>query len=453
MGKKRFRKVDEISTELKKYGYVHSAKKSFLLFSIGTIVSLVIGRLFKLNAACQMIFLVWVAVLLPFFMINSVKARYHEKRFSDANVYIEQFLYSFLKTRNILATLKDVKQLFEDRSPMGNNLGQVMEYIQYQYDDESVETNGLRILEEAYPTPLIKTIHGFALQVEKNGGECSDSIMLLLEARRFWATRNCEFMAEKRKQFRNVVLSIVTSLLLCILMFNLTASSDVALWKIPIVNIVTVFVLMLDFLIFYRAYKSLSVDYLKEKPVDYDEILKTYNRIDKYDENSILDTIGKKVAIKRITRAVEKEYPSWLMQVALLLQHENVQMAILKSYDDAPLTLKPKIKELLDELREKPESMEPYLNFMKEYPLPQIQSSMKMLYSVSEGTGADADQEINEMIKQDLIMFDKAQELKNQDALAGMYALFLIPQLTGGLKLTVDMMMTLFAYLGNMNGL
>lgn len=74
---------------------------------------------------------------------------------------------------------------------------------------------------------------------------------------------------------------------------------------------------------------------------------------------------------------------------------------------------------------------------------------MKMLYSLSEGTGGDASFQIADIIRRNQVMLDKAQKMKNEDALAGMYALFLAPQLTGGVKIVIDMLVLLVSYLGS----
>ena len=47
-------------------------------------------------------------------------------------------------------------------------------------------------------------------------------------------------------------------------------------------------------------------------------------------------------------------------------------------------------------------------------------------------------------------MMERAAELKNENALAGMYALFLAPQITGGIKLTVDMLLLFVVYMVKM---
>lgn len=142
-------------------------------------------------------------------------------------------------------------------------------------------------------------------------------------------------------------------------------------------------------------------------------------------------------------------FPQWLMEVSLLLQSENVQVAIMRSYEDAPLLLKPELKLLIERLKKQPTELEPYLLFLQDYPLPEVQSSMKMLYSISEGTGGNAGNQIADIIRRNERLLDQAQKMKNEDALAGMYALFLAPQLTGGAKLLADMMMFFYALVAN----
>ena len=46
--------------------------------------------------------------------------------------------------------------------------------------------------------------------------------------------------------------------------------------------------------------------------------------------------VGHNLAKKKVAREIEKQFPNWLMEVALLLQTDNVQMAIRKSMDSAP---------------------------------------------------------------------------------------------------------------------
>lgn len=112
--------------------------------------------------------------------------------------------------------------------------------------------------------------------------------------------------------------------------------------------------------------------------------------------------------------------------------------------------MKPYLMELIQAIKIEPNSMRPYSDFLKEYQLPEIHSAMKMLYSISEGTGGNATAQIAEMLKQNEKLLDRSEKMKNDDVLAGMYALFLAPQITAGCKLLVDMMVLLVLYLGRM---
>ena len=64
------------------------------------------------------------------------------------------------------------------------------------------------------------------------------------------------------------------------------------------------------------------------------------------------------------------------------------------------------------------------------------------------GTGGNASFQIADIIRRNQLMMDKAQKMKNEDSLAGMYALFLAPQLTGGGKIIVDMLVLMVLSLG-----
>jgi hypothetical protein len=142
---------------------------------------------------------------------------------------------------------------------------------------------------------------------------------------------------------------------------------------------------------------------------------------------------------REVTKALEQVFPQWLLQVSLLLQGENVQVALAKSYEDAPVLMKPFLRKLLQDLRDNPTDMMAYVNFMQEYNLPQVQSTMKMLYSISEGSGGKASAQIEDIIRRNQIMYDQSEKMKNSDEMAGMYALFLAPQVTAGVKMLVDM--------------
>lgn len=440
---------NRLSDELRKYGYVFSMKRTVLLLVMAIIGAVGISLFFRLKTWYLLGFILWVIAFLPLFIRNAYKNRYEQQRFSDANVYIEQFLYSFQKSGKIVATLNEVLQLFPG-GMMNRTINESLDYIAHAYNDAEPEKNGLKLIEDKYPADQINTIHRFAQMVEKDGGEYDESIIVLLESRRLWANRVYELLKEKRRQRINIIISVITSLLLCSMIYLITLKMNFALANYKITQIVTMAVLMVDYFIFYMADKKLCLDVLVKRDEDDSRYIATYNRINKYDDKKLIDRWGKKTAIKVMTRKIEREYPKWLLEVALLLQSENVAVAIYRSYEGAPTVMKPYLMELIQAIKIEPNSMRPYSDFLKDYQLPEIHSAMKMLYSISEGTGGNATAQIAEMLKQNEKLLDRSEKMKNDDVLAGMYALFLAPQITAGCKLLVDMMVLLVLYLGRM---
>lgn len=438
--------------ELEKYGYVFSVKKTLGLYFIITILMLLLGRVFSLNLVSQIIVLAVTFLMLPFFIRNTLRNQYNQKRFSDLNTYMEQFLYSFQKNGKVLTTLEEVRDLFED-GLMKDLLDEAVSYITETFDEGNVEKKALRILEREYPNNSLRNIHKFALDVEKNGGNFTTSIQLLLSSRQMWADRNYSLLKEKRHARSKVIMSILTSLILCAMVHFLEIKLDLDVSKQPILQGITAIVLCLDLLIFYLADRKFSQDDAITDRVRTRDILESKNYLHRCNPKNPISRLGAKAARKRVTRQIEKDFPSWLMQVSLLLQTENVQVAILTSFPDAPAVLKSDLDQLIRDLEQDPVSIHPYLNFLKDYTLPEVRSAMKMLYSLSEGKGGEAAGQIRELIQRNQVLQDRSAKLGNEDVMAGMFLLFLSPQLTGGLLMLADMILMFSAYLLKMGNL
>ena len=437
---------NRLSDELQRSGYVFSVKKS-VLYALGALFALVVlGRFFGLRVVPQTILCAAGLISIPFFLRNAYRHIYNQQEFSDANVYMEQFLYSFRKSGKVLDTLRDVAELFPE-GRMHKRLTEAISYILHTYNETDIEKKALARIEEAYPWDGIRRMHRFALRTEELGGEYDNSIRLLLESRRMWADRIYGLQQRNNRQRRDIVLSIITSLLLCSAIYYMSGKMDIDVASAPLAQIVTVVVLLVDLYIYYRADARLTTGVLESQSVSEKDLIEVYERYRRYSDKKLIDRIGKRIAKKRLSIAVEQEFPVWLMQISLLLQTENVEVAIFRSVEDAPAILKPALTELAGELKREPGSMRAYSGFLSEFSLPEISSSMKMLYSISNGNGGDASSQIEDIIRRNNLMQDRNERQKDEDSMAGMRALFLAPQLTGGFKLIVDMALLLIVYL------
>ena len=444
---------ENISEELQKYGYVFSWKKNIVLYVIAFLSTILLGRLFRLQGITQILLCIGTLLMFPFFLMNTYRSRYNQKRFSDLNIYMEQYLYSFQKTGKVLETLEDVSKLCVD-GEMKTCIEEALSVINHTFDEVDVERKALGLIYQAYPYSGLMSMHSFSLDVEKNGGEYGNAILLLLESRRMWADRNYELLKEKKHERTRVILSIITTLLLCSMIYLLSMTLKLDVADNPIAQAVTLIVLLSDLWIFYLADRKFSQDdAICDQKQKTEDVLKAAQRMKKYKRETIFGKMAYRAARKRVMRQVEKDFPKWLMQISLLLQSDNVQVAIQKSYHDAPEILKEPILEMVYEMQVNPAGMEPYLHFLEEYGLPEVSSSMKMLYSISEGTGGDVTAQIGDIIRRNQALTDRADRLKNEDAMAGMYALFLAPQITGGFKLAVDMVLLFIVYMARLGNL
>ena len=93
--------------------------------------------------------------------------------------------------------------------------------------------------------------------------------------------------------------------------------------------------------------------------------------------------IGHRLMKKNLIADVKSAFPKWLMDLALLIQSENVQVAIQKSREHIPVILKEEVNTLVERLDVEPESSDPYHRFLDCLNLPEINAAMGMLYAVS----------------------------------------------------------------------
>ena len=441
---------EKVSDELKKYGYIFSKKKA-AIFILGIfLMILILGELFKLRIFYKAVLFAVGIMFLPLFIRNNAKSRYVQGRFSDINVYMEQFLYSFEKSGKILDTLRDVEMIF-DEGTMKKKINMAIHHIENAYDSNA-EGDALGIIEREYGYEGLKIVHDFALSVEREGGEYRSSAKILLNDRRKWMDRTIEYVNEKRRAKTKNTMSILMSLLLCSLIYILGGRMDIDVATNQLVQLGTTVVLTVDILILYLSDRKLAEDYLYVKETGMELAVKLQQKWSDFKERpGFPGRLMWKMDRKTVIREIEKVFPKWIINLSLLLQNDNVQVSLEKSLENAPCVLKRDLETLIKELKLNPTGIKPYISFMKQYEIPDIESTMKVLYSLSENGNGSSDSELEEILSRNRAMIDRAGKLKNEDAMAGMSALFLAPQITAGAKMICDMLVMFTIYLSDVN--
>lgn len=421
-----------------------------MVLAVGGIM--ILSRLFMLEGGLMAVLTGMTLIFMTLFLMNAKKAEEALKRFSDVNIYLEQFLYSFVKTGKILDTLYDVQIVFTGGT-MRKKIDMAIHHIENSYDSSKTE-DALKIIEKEYAIKDLNTVHGFALNVEKEGGNYQKSAMILLEARQDAAKRGLSYINEKKHLRNKVGMSVIVTILLCLMIFKVTSQMSRRVSLSPYTQVGTVLLISLDMLIFYRADRRYSKDDLSG-PKQNDYAFKLREKWDKYltDHNGkifFLKKIFYKADMRAVKRQIEIEFPSWLLNMSLLLQNDSVFVALERSVENAPDIIKKDIEKLIRELSVEPFSILPYMNFLKEFNIQGVNSAIKVLYSLSSNGNGSSQDEIEELLRQNRLMQDNADKLRNDNRLAGFGILFLMPQISGGIKLMIDMMVLFASYLAEM---
>jgi hypothetical protein len=483
----KYLRYRNMTQELAKYGYEYTPKKALYAYGTVVLMAAIFGLIYKLELPYIAAIGITGVVFSPMVILQAMKGRYHTTMFSMANNYMEQFLYSFKRNGTVLNALLETATIF-DEAIFHEVLDKAIGHIQYTTDSEDPEREALDIVGEFFRCERIDAIHAYVIGAQRRGGDAGGSIALLAKNRAMWADRVMNLQKEFQIVKRNIIIALVAIILICILPLYLLGG-DLDISAIPLCQISAVVLIGICMLIYVKADKKLCRSWI-EKEVDSTGMGKKYIQVRDYDEAkegkssqrmaiipvilfigaliyfkniAILvagvvvvlfflnqHKIGHNLAMKKVAREIEKQFPNWLMEVALLLQTDNVQMAIRKSMDSAPEVLVYALEDLIYQLEEDPNAIEPYHRFLKEYRNPDVQSAMKMLYALSSGNAGDVTKQVEELIDRNNAMMDKAEKLEQEDKIAGMKVYILLPSLLASFKLMVDMALLLVVFLQNL---
>lgn len=492
LGKEKFEMFHpgNLQKKIDSYGYSFSMGKYSVYLFLAVSGAIGCGMLFCLR--WYLIFLVACACVmaLPFLILDGYRQMYEHKQFLDVSDYMEQILYSFRLNQKILLSLKDTRTLFAE-GRMHEVIGEAIHYIEcgsYQYE---LYEEALGIIEQAYPAKRLRAVHEYLRTVEGNGGACGEGIDLLLQDKAVWAD-NVMLLQEDRKAARmRTVFSLVVTMLLAVV-FHMVYKSMPEQYTIvyhPITQAVTTCYLILNIGIFRKVNKQIATSWIRPEDEGEEKMSKYFGMVNRYDQKKeakkslflavpafggsgvlfILGShvgaavlgiigifllnqhrIGYRIAYDKVVQEINRVFPAWLMEMALLLQGNNVQVSIEKTIDHAPAVLKNDLQKLSDSLKRTPDAIEPYLEFLGMFELSAVLSSMKMLYAISESGTGNAQSQVRILVQRNSKMMDKAEKISNERSLAGVNGIFYLPQVTVSFQTMANMVVFMMVFLGQM---
>ncbi len=479
-----------LQRQIDSYGYYFSMGKYSVFLFVAVAGTIGCGMLFCLHWYLILPVVVVCVLALPFFILDGYKQMYEHKQFLDVSDYMEQMLYSFRLNQKILLSLKDTQTLFGE-GKMHEVIGSAIVYIEQGDFCRDLYREALEIIEQAYPTNRLFAVHEYLRTVESNGGDCGGGIDLLLQDKAVWAD-NVVLLQEDKKAARiRVVFSLAVTMLLAVIFHNVYRSmpSQYTIVYHPVTQITTTIYLIANIGIFRKANRQIAKSWILQEDQQEDKLSRHFQMVQSFDEKkegkkSLIfgggfftmaglawslgysygaaamvaagiffmnqHKIGYRIAYDKVVQEINRVFPGWLMEMALLLQGNNVQVSIEKTIDHASAVLKTDLQKLSDSLKSTPNAVEPYLEFLGMFQLSSVLSSMKMLYAISESGNGDVQSQIQILVQRNSKMMDKSEKLSNEKSLAGINGIFYLPQVTVSVQTIVNMVVFMLVFLGQM---
>lgn len=422
-----------------------------------------------------------ISFLLFLFLSNrqSREQKKQQTRFEEVCIYLNSLLAAFSREAKLIRALEAAMSSM----PEGNLkeiLGQTVEWIYFGAQDEQA----IAVLEKEYDCRRMANIHRFMTQVEHYGGKTGDMIPMLMEDKNRWELRIRQQMKEDNQLYREIILSVIASLFICGAILHMPGVG-ISIQNNPVSQGASLITILLDEIILYRAKAFLIRDWLnlEDKTEGNRKELEAYYNRDEQKERRLSlylmllpvppmlflfwkeklwaagfcfllllifsnqDRLGKKIQERRITEEIQRAFPNWLLDLILLLQSENVRMAMERSVERAPEILKEEILELCRKIDDNPDSGQVYQSFLHDFHLPQVHALMSVLYSLASGNSVSSETQLIDLMKIAHEMQDLSSGHRLKEKSSSLYLLFLAPVLTASFKMLVDMSICLLGFL------
>ena len=454
-----------LAREVHVYGY-HFSWKAHAVWMIAALMGGgMLGILFHLETSYFLIIAVGISCVFPVLVLDMYKQMYEQKRFSDLAAYMEQMLYSFLKTGKVTGALKETRELYGD-GQMRGCLDAAILHIELGKPKtaEGVLSESLKMIEEKYPCIKLATVHNLLTRTEMYGGTAEEAVMLLLEDIERWKKRSYHLQTEKKRCHVDNVVSMATSVVLCAValyvldeMRKLFAVGGKTVFSVPIIQVSsTVFILVL-LGILVKSTNSLTGNWLDEPEVfEPDYIEHSYELVMDYETGKRkYRKMGYHLAKRDVTEAMYLALPQWLTEMMLLLQHNNVQVALVKSADTASSVLRKELRLLKERMDRQPEKLLTYTMFCRSFDLPEVEGCMKMLHAFSENGAGNVRAQMNQLLGRIWQMQEQANAIQDAKTAFRMRMIFSYPVLAATTKLLLDLtvgMVMLMQMLGGIGG-
>ncbi len=146
---------------------------------------------------------------------------------------------------------------------------------------------------------------------------------------------------------------------------------------------------------------------------------------------------------KKHLTVINMQLPYYLKNIEILIQHYTVPVALAKSIKEAPEIFKDGLAKLIEKINKGDSSIEPYMEFSREYPVRDSMRMMRLLYRLSLGSQENKHEQILMFSKTVSSLQGKARDQKYKRRLEVMESKTLYMLIVTGLGTMLIMVLSL----------
>ena len=161
-----------------------------------------------------------------------------------------------------------------------------------------------------------------------------------------------------------------------------------------------------------------------------------------------MDYMSIKNYYKRHLHEIDSMLPYYLKSLEILIQHYTVPVAIGKSMNDAPTVFKDGLQQMINQINAGDDTIEPYMQFARTYPVRDSMRMMRLLYRLSIGRQERKQEQLMTFSRTISSLQQKARETRYKERLEKMESMTMRMLVTTGVGV---MILLLLAVLQMMN--
>lgn len=151
-----------------------------------------------------------------------------------------------------------------------------------------------------------------------------------------------------------------------------------------------------------------------------------------------LDYVKLKNYYKRHLFDINRTLPYYLKSLEILIQHYTVPVALRRSIGTAPEIFKPGLERMVARIEAGDSTVDPYMDFAKEYPVRDSMRMMRLLYRLSLGSQENKQEQLLMFSRTVSSLQNKSREQRYADRLGAMESKTMrMLFVTGGLSILI----------------